>query len=240
MKKIPLRKINKETRHKEICTYALVDDDDYPIVSKYNWCLDRKGYVVGKANEEHIMLHRFIAKTHHWDVGENIIDHINRDKRDNRKSNLRVCTPQQNCFNRIQRYNGATSRYKGVSKRENGYWRMRVIIDGKPYCDKTYKTEIEAAVAYNRAAIKVHGEYALLNDIPEKYLNMDVHPIVPNSKHRGVTKRSNGNFEARITKNYKWYCLGTFSIEEDAARAYDKKAVELFGDKAVLNFPEAL
>ena len=240
MKKIPLRRINKETGHKEKCAYSLVDDDDYPVVSKYIWSLNSNGYVERRAKGKFIKLHRFIAKIHHWNVGENVIDHINRDKKDNRKSNLRICTLQQNNFNRKRQSDNATSRYKGVSKRENGHWRMRVYIDGKPYCDEIYKTEIEAAVAYNRAAVKAYGEYALLNDIPEEYLNIDVHPIIHNNKYRGVEKRPWGSFSAAIKKNYKKYHLGTFSVEEDAARAYDKKAVEFFGDKAVLNFPEAL
>lgn len=240
MKKIPLRRINKETGHKEICTYSLVDDDDYPIVSKYNWSLDSNGYVGRRARGRYIKLHRFIAKIHRWNVGENVIDHINRDKKDNRKSNLRICTFQQNLFNRKQYFNDATSHYKGVSKRGNGHWRMRVYVDGKCYYDETYRTEIEAAVAYNRAAVKAHGEYAFLNGIPEEYLNIDVHPIVHNNKYRGVEKRPSGSFTATIKKNHKKYYLGSFGVEEDAAKAYDKKAIEFFGDKAVLNFPEAL
>lgn len=240
MKKITLRGINKETRHKEICNYALVDDDDYSIVSKYHWSFKSSGYVEGKINGKMIKLHRFIAKIHRWNVGENVIDHINRDKKDNRKSNLRICTFQQNLFNRMAQHNDATSCYKGVSQRENGHWRMRVYVNGKCYCDETYRTEIEAAVAYNMAATKAHGKYALLNDIPEEYWDMDVHPIVHNNKYRGVERKPCGAFAARIKKNHKRYYIGTFSIEEDAARAYDKKAVELFGDKAVLNFPEAL
>lgn len=240
MKKIPLRRINKETGHKEICAYSLVDDDDYPIVSKYIWSLSSHGYVVRRARGKENKLHRFIAEIHHWNVGENIIDHINRDKKDNRKSNLRICTLQQNSFNRKRQSDDATSHYKGVTKRENGHWRMRVYVDGKPYCDETYRTEIEAAVAYNSAAAKAHGEYALLNDIPEEYLNIDVHPIVHNNKYRGVEKRPCGSFAATVKKNHKKYYLGAFSLEEDAARAYDKKAIEFFADKAVLNFPEAL
>lgn len=122
--------------------------------------------------------------------------------------------------------------------RKNGNWRMRVYLDGKCCRDETYRTEIEAAIAYNRAAVEVYGQYALLNSIPEKYSNMDVHKIAHKNKYRGVEKIPCGHFAARIKKNHKRYYIGTFTVEEDAARAYDKKAIELFGDKAVLNFQE--
>jgi hypothetical protein len=93
------------------------------------------------------------------------IDHINGDKLDNRKANLRVCTNGQNHMN-IKKYAGKTSKYKGVWwNKERGKWQTDIKLDKKKRYVGRFEDENEAGLAYNAAAIALFGEFALLNEV---------------------------------------------------------------------------
>lgn len=96
-----------------------------------------------------------------------VIDHINGNRLDNRKKNLRFVTMQQNCFNSAKKRAGRTSsRYKGVHHRkERNKWVAYISIKRKKTFLGSFNTEIEAARAYNEAAKREYGEYARLNNI---------------------------------------------------------------------------
>lgn len=93
-----------------------------------------------------------------------VIDHINGDKLDNRRQNLRICTSADNAKNQKVQENkiGKTSRYKGVywHKRANK-WMARI---GGMYLG-IYHSEIDAALVYNEASKKYHGEFGRINEI---------------------------------------------------------------------------
>lgn len=150
-----------------IIQYALVDDDDFQRVSSIKWhILSSIGYAVhtkhigyeGKKQiQRPVYMHRFIMNTPNgMDT-----DHINHDRLDNRKENLRVCTRSQNHCNR--RHNKSTSGVTGV-KRSGNNWTARISIKGKEIHLGTYKTLIEASLARNKATMEYHGEFALLNE----------------------------------------------------------------------------
>jgi hypothetical protein len=94
-----------------------------------------------------------------------VIDHINGDKLDNRRSNLRICTQAENVRNQKKTRYPRLSHYKGVSK-DHGCWRARITKDRVWYCLGYFRTEEAAAQAYNQAAQELFGEYARLNIIP--------------------------------------------------------------------------
>ena len=102
-----------------------------------------------------------------------VVDHINHDTLDNRRSNLRVCTHRQNAQNKRLQSGRRTGTLKGAYKVSDKYisryaerpWRSGIKVDGKRIWLGYYATELEAAQAYNEAAKAHFGEYAWLNDV---------------------------------------------------------------------------
>lgn len=107
---------------------------------------------------ERCRIHRLVALAF-FELEGLQVDHINGDRADNRVENLRAATRRQNAYNR-----GAdrvsTSRFKGVSwNREKRKWEVKLRIDGRNRTLGRYDTEEDAAVAYDRRACEIHGEF---------------------------------------------------------------------------------
>ena len=90
-------------------------------------------------------------------------DHIDGDTLNNLRNNLRLVTHQLNSWNRCKRCDAKHSKFKGVSKRKNGNWWAYIQTNGVCRCLGTFTTEKHAALAYDRAARGVYGEFAKLN-----------------------------------------------------------------------------
>lgn len=147
---------------------VLVSDEDFKEVSKYKWSYSAStGYAVRKGrkncNEPRtVHMHRVILKA----KANEQVDHINGNKLDNRKSNLRIASVQKNSFNRKKPQIKCTSQYKGVLKRKNSTkWEARIKINNKAIYLGKYVHEIDAARAYNEAAQKYFGEFARCNEV---------------------------------------------------------------------------
>ena len=129
-------------------------------------CLSPNGYIVIGLNGKLYSSHRlaFLYMTGH--IPKDQIDHINHDKGDNRWSNLRECTQSQNGANRKLSINN-TSGYKGVHwNKPAKKWIVQIKFNNNKKHLGYFDCKHEAALAYNKAAIKYHGEFACLNEVP--------------------------------------------------------------------------
>ena len=148
--------------------FAIVDDEDYERVNQYKWCAFKSAYGVYYAmrfeNKKNIPMHRFILGLGDKKI---LVDHIDCDGLNNTKSNLRESTHAQNGRNRGKQANN-TSGYKGVFWNKGAKkWIPAIRVDKKMIALGCFDCKIEAAKAYNEAAIKYHGEFARLNEIPQ-------------------------------------------------------------------------
>jgi group I intron endonuclease len=129
------------------------------------------------------------------------------------------------------------SKYHGVSfHKRDKLWTTQIIYNNKSIWLGQFETEIEAAIMYDKKSIELFGDKALLNFDKEFSQNFVLNIKKDTSKYRGVTWNSRDKaWYAYIGKNYKSYYIGYFHNEIEAALAYNKKAIELFGENAKLN-----
>lgn len=139
----------------------MVSDSDYQEIQQFKWYVHKNGYayrtdVVG-GKPKCVYMHRKILGLNSGGYG----DHINGNKLDNRRENLRICTSTENCANRKIQSNNKSG-YKGVISR-SGRWFARVQLNKKKVYGEYFDTKEAAAKAYDVAARRFFGEYAKLN-----------------------------------------------------------------------------
>ena len=146
-----------------------IDDEYYDEVSKIIWYPEKKKnrtaiYAIGKYKNKNVYLHRFIMKLLEGD-SKIIVDHIDKNGLNNKKENLRLCTQAENLRNSEKRKSKKqTSIYKGVEwKKDRNKWRCRIKYNYKSIHLGTFEDEKEAALAYNKKAKELFGEFASLN-----------------------------------------------------------------------------
>jgi hypothetical protein len=145
---------------------AIVDDADYAELSQHKWYYGCRGYAV-----RNVILDdgKRTSQTMHSEIlGETdglMTDHINGNRTDNRRCNLRLATSSQNNSNRAPRA-GCVSEYKGVRwDNVQKKWYVKIAINRQIKHIGYFRDEKKAAIAYNEAAKQYHGEYAWLNVI---------------------------------------------------------------------------
>lgn len=148
---------------------ALVDDEDfyrlnmfewYAIKNKYTWYAGCSLYDKNGRWIKNIFMHRVILDVHD---SETHVDHRDGNGLNNTRDNIRVCTSSQNQCNRKKPKNNKSG-YKGVFwRKETKKWRARIVVNYKRIHLGYFDDIIDAARAYDMAAIKYHGSFAKLN-----------------------------------------------------------------------------
>jgi hypothetical protein len=134
---------------------VLLDENDRVRLGHISWKIDKDGYAVHRSKKYgYLVMHREIMMA----TKDQIVDHINGNKTDNRRCNLRLANKSTNGMNRGPNRNNALG-LKGVSKLGNGF-RAAIVRDGKQYHLGVFNSENEAAAAYIGAAVILHGEFA--------------------------------------------------------------------------------
>lgn len=145
--------------------FIIVDDEDYEYLMQWKWHYHNGGYAArcirNKGNKKTILMHREILGLKKGEIG----DHINHNGLDNRRENLRKCTYSQNNMNRSKNKlsNGI---YKGITlHKPSKLWTAKIKHNSKTKSLGYFKTQKDAAKAYNKAAKNMFGAFAVLNNV---------------------------------------------------------------------------
>lgn len=159
MKKMPLSKGKS----------ALVSDEDYDYLNQWKWCVNGGGYATrsyrADGRKRYWRMHRIVVeRTMDGPIPEGLFpDHIDGDRLNNQRENLRLVTSSQNSMGRKSRA-GSASQYKGVFLCvPTRHWEAIIGVAGQKIYLGTFSLETDAARAYDKAAREHFGEYARLN-----------------------------------------------------------------------------
>lgn len=148
--------------------YALVDNSDFELLNQWKWNYS-SGYArrIQEKNGKRsiIYMHRLLMGNVRSILIKTVVDHINRNKLDNRKNNLRICTQFQNTHNHGINKNN-TSGFKGVSWSKNiNRWHASIWLKRKNIHIGYFKNKKTAAKAYDEFSKRLHKEFGRLNFI---------------------------------------------------------------------------
>jgi hypothetical protein len=150
--------------------FAIVDDDLFEYLNQFKWFANLQGKKFyartnipnKKGKRGSMLMHRLILNMLNSKLQ---VDHLNHLTLDNRKCNLRICTQSENLQN-CNKYNNNTSGYKGVTYNKiNKKWQASIGVNKAKIYIGSFIDPIDAARAYNEAALKYHGEFAHINKI---------------------------------------------------------------------------
>ena len=211
-----------------------VDDEDYERVNQYTWCKNYNGNnrkILTTIDDEVISLQTFIEKGSFQQIKNN----------DFTRKNL---TTNGNSARWTKAKANSSSKYKGVTwNKKRKKWVVRINVEGKNEYLGSYNNEDEAARAYNQAVLEYWGGEGYMNVIGKdnrtpirnyETLEGQTKRRVGDSKFKGVTIRDE---KIRSQMRYKGHQLhlGTFPTKNHAALTYNKCAIYLYGDNAILN-----
>ncbi len=210
-----------------------LDDEDHEWISKYKWYISKESKTFYakcdlKKDKKRIRkrMHIEILKKHGILKNGDYVDHIDHNGLNNQKSNLRACLKKENNRNVSVRNNEyKSSIYKGVVWIKHRHkWISQITCDGIRYSLGYYDDEKYAAAVYNFAAKELFKEFAELNSVDVELIK----PVILKKKkantsnYKGVSwHKSHGKWYAEITINYSKVKLGAYSLEIDAAKAYN-------------------
>src|SRR5262245_12780739 len=215
-------------------TLVTVDDELFPFLSLLTWHLTPQGYAHGRVLDRMVLMHRLVANAR----PRYVVDHVNGNKLDNRRANLRECLQRENSRNNGFRQGRI---FKGIAlDPRDGKWSARMVVDGHPYSFGFSTDPAIAARAWDAAARYHYGQFARTN-----FAGLEARPVWElttrsrNTKNRtsafrGVRRTGAGRWQALFRNRH----LGVFATQEEAARAYDAAAFAALGRRAALNFPE--
>lgn len=162
MKQIPLSGLAGYGR------FALVDDEDYEYLSQFMWSIDNYGYA-NRARK--IEKNVWRPKRMHHDIipskNGQIVDHINRNRLDNRRENLRICSSTESIRNRGLNKNNSTG-YKGVYyNQKRSKYQAYITVNRRHIYLGAYDNPTDAARAYDKSAVENFGEFSSPNFVGE-------------------------------------------------------------------------
>ncbi len=136
--------------------YALIDKDDFYKCYDYCWYLSKRWYVESRIWWKLVKMHRFILNP----SKDEFIDHINRDRIDNRKSNLRICTKTENNRNKTHSKRSKTwIKWVYFNKKINKFV-VQVTKDRIRYSWWTHSDINSATIAVNKLTYKLHWDFS--------------------------------------------------------------------------------